>query len=85
MHPCAFACRQGQELLLCEIGVRGGWRRRGVGSALLHQMEGWMRVNDVSDVWVLADNLGAVEFYRAGGFLIEEPQPTYMLRRVSAR
>lgn len=76
---------EGQELLLYEIGVRSGWRRRGIGSALLGQVEAWMRANDVSDIWVLADNPGAVEFYRAGGFPIEEPQPTYMLRRVSAR
>ena len=75
----------GRELLLYEIGVRGAWRRRGVGTALLDRMEVWMRENGVADVWVLADNPEAVDFYGARGFAAEEPQPVYMVRRVGPR
>ncbi len=70
---------KGLELLLYEIGVHQDWRRRGIGRALLDQMKSWMRENDIDTVWVLADNQGAVEFYRSSGFEIETPQPTYML------
>ena len=70
---------KGLELLLYEIGVHHAWRRRGIGRALLDQMERWMRENDIDTVWVLADNQGAVEFYRSSSFEIETPQPTYML------
>ena len=72
----------GQELLLYEIGVRSAWRRKGVGRALLNHMEGWMKTNDVSVVWVCADNEIAVDFYRASGFSAEEPQPVYMTREL---
>ena len=72
----------GQELLLYEIGVRQAYRRQGVGRALLDHMERWMQNNDVSEVWVCADNRVAVDFYRACGFASEEPQPAYMTRRV---
>lgn len=70
----------GQELLLYEIGVRSSWRRRETGRALLAHMEGWMRANGIGEVWVLADNQVAVEFYRACGLEAEEEQPVYMTR-----
>ena len=72
----------GREVLLYEIGVRRLWRRRGVGRALMEEMERWMRAQTVCDVWVLADNPDAVEFYRAAGFVIDEPPPAYMVKRV---
>ena len=65
-----------------EIGVRSAWRRKGVGRALLNHMEGWMKTNDVSVVWVCADNEVAVDFYRGCGFGSEEPQPVYMTREL---
>lgn len=70
----------GRELLLYEIGVRKLWRRRGVGRALMAHMEEWMRANGVADVWVLADNPVAVDFYRANEFLVEAEQPVFMKR-----
>jgi diamine N-acetyltransferase len=73
---------QGQELLLYEIGVRRAFRRQGVGRALLDHMARWMQTNDVSEVWVCADNRVAVDFYRGCGFASEEPQPVYMTRTV---
>ena len=72
----------GQELLLYEIGVRKAYRRRGVGRALLDHMARWMQSNDISEVWVCADNRVAVDFYRGCGFTSEEPQPVYMTRTV---
>lgn len=72
----------GQELLLYEIGVRKNYRRQGVGRALLDHMARWMQSNDVSEVWVCADNHVAVDFYRGCGFTSEEPQPVYMTRAV---
>jgi ribosomal protein S18 acetylase RimI-like enzyme len=72
----------GQELLLYEVGVRSAWRRRGVGRALLDHMESWMKSNEVSVVWVCADNPIAVDFYRGCGFASEEEQPVYMTREL---
>ncbi len=72
----------GKELVLYEIGVRNAWRRRGVGRALLNEMERWMRNNAVSYVWVLADNDIAVSFYQSGGFEAEDEQPVYMAREL---
>jgi ribosomal protein S18 acetylase RimI-like enzyme len=73
----------GHELLLYEIGVRRAWRRRGAGRALMDEMDGWMRANDVAEVWVLSDNDAAVEFYRAAGLVAAESQPVYMTRDAS--
>jgi GNAT superfamily N-acetyltransferase len=73
---------EGYEVLLYEIGVRKQRRRRGVGRALMGAMEAWMREHGVHEVWVLADNPDAAEFYRAGGFVIDDPQPAYMVKRV---
>ncbi len=75
----------GQEVLLYEIGVRSAWRRRGVGAALIDCMEAWMRTNGVRDVWVLADNPGAIEFYRSSGFEAAPDQPTYMVCTLNPR
>jgi ribosomal protein S18 acetylase RimI-like enzyme len=72
----------GQELLLYEIGVRSGWRRRGAGRALLSHMENWMHSNGVDIVWVAADNEIAVDFYRACGFASEPEQAVYMTREI---
>lgn len=74
----------GQELLLYEIGVHHGWRRRGTGGALLDEMDRWMITHGVRDVWVLADNPGAVEFYRACGFGVAAEQPVYMTCTLAA-
>lgn len=72
------------ELLLYEIGVRSSWRRRGVGRALLAAMETWMRDNGVKQVWLGADNPGAVEFYRSCGFAPDDPPAIFMSRRLDA-
>jgi len=72
----------GQELLLYEIGVRKAYRRQGVGRALLDHMAHWMQKNEVSSVWVCADNRVAVDFYRGCGFASEEPQPLFMTRTI---
>lgn len=72
----------GHELLLYEIGVRQAHRRQGVGRALLDHMAHWMQKNDVSEVWVCADNRAAVDFYRECGFASGDPQPVYLTRSI---
>jgi ribosomal protein S18 acetylase RimI-like enzyme len=62
----------GSEVLLYEIGVRDGARRQGVGRALLDALYSWMADNEVEEVWVGADNPGAIDFYRACGFETDE-------------
>jgi GNAT superfamily N-acetyltransferase len=87
-HMCCHWLRLrggvGRELLLYEIGVRSRARRSGVGRALLAAMRAWMTAHEVSDAWVLADNRGAERFYRACGFEIEEPEPTYLILHLPA-
>lgn len=74
-----------EEVLLYEIGVRSAHRRQGVGRALLAALQAWMQERNVRETWVLADNPGAVEFYRACGFAIAAPAPTYMTRTAARR
>jgi ribosomal protein S18 acetylase RimI-like enzyme len=71
-----------RELMLYEIGVRQSARRSGLGSALMEAMETWMRENGVHDVWVLADNPDAEEFYRACGFARDDEQGVMMSKEV---
>lgn len=73
----------GEEVLLHEIGVRRAWRRRGVGRALLAALTAWMRDHAVPEVWVLADNPIATDFYAACGFAVADEQPTYLTRRLA--
>lgn len=73
---------EGQELLLYEIGVRTSWRRHGIGRALLREMEKWMGMNGVAEVWVLADNIDAISFYRACDFTEDDSIAVYMSRQL---
>jgi ribosomal protein S18 acetylase RimI-like enzyme len=66
------------EVLLYEIGVRSVWRRQGVGRALVKGLGVWMKDAHIAECWVLADNDGAVAFYRACGFALSASAPTYM-------
>ena len=68
------------EVLLYEIGVRRSERRQRIGRALVDTMHGWMKDHQVRESWVLADNPGAVAFYRACGYAIGAPAPVYLLR-----
>jgi len=70
----------GSALLLHEIGMHHQWRRHGIGRVLVNAMETWMREQGVTEAWVFADNPGAVEFYHACGFKIEDEQPVYLTR-----
>jgi len=72
------------QLMLYEIGVRDDRRRRGIGTALVAEMDRWMRAAGIERVWVLADNEGAETFYEACGFSRDERQPVQMSRRVRA-
>jgi len=68
------------EILLYEIGVRSAHRRQRVGRSLMNAMDAYMQEHGLKESWVLADNPGAVAFYRACGFKIEKPEPVYLLR-----
>ncbi len=72
----------GHEVLLYEIGVRQSYRRKGIGRALIGQLERWMQANGATDIWLGADNAVAREFYLACGFTAEEPQSVFMTREV---
>ncbi len=80
-HRLPLRDRERGELLLYEIGVRTAERRQGVGRALVDEMYAWMGAHDIDEVWVLADNPDAVEFYRACGFRMSDGQATYMTAR----
>jgi GNAT superfamily N-acetyltransferase len=67
-HLLPLPSGDGRELLLYSIGVRASDRRRGVGTALVHEMLQWMTSEAVPEVCVLADNPGAEAFYAACGF-----------------
>jgi GNAT superfamily N-acetyltransferase len=67
-----------RQLMLYEIGVRRPWRRRGIGRALVNEMREWMAANEVHQAWVPADSDGAVDFYAACGFVVDEDQAVQM-------
>jgi GNAT superfamily N-acetyltransferase len=73
------------EVLLYEIGVRRAERRKQIGRALVDTMHGWMKDQGIRESWVLADNPGAVSFYRACGYSIGAPAPVYLLRPTPAK
>lgn len=73
--------RRPLELLLYDIGVRARARRSGVGRALVDAMTAWMNDHDVDEVWVLADNPGAVAFYAACGFGKHAPDAAVYMTR----
>lgn len=68
-----------RELLLFEIGVREDDRRRGVGAALVAAMRAYAERERITEIWVLADNPGAIAFYTACGFARDEEQGLQML------
>ena len=73
------------ELLLYEIGVRKAHRQRKVGRTLVETMRTWMEAHHVRESWVLADNPGAVAFYKACGFKVPLPEPAYMTHELDSR
>lgn len=76
-QPCGFVTayrlprfdRRRAEVLLYEIGVHEGYRRRGVGRALIEATNRWAAEVDADEVWVLTNrsNLPATAMYRAAG------------------
>ena len=66
------------QVMLYEIGVRDGYRRRGAGRALITAVVTWMTEHRISTVWVLADNPGAEDFYKALGFKRDAVQPVQL-------
>jgi GNAT superfamily N-acetyltransferase len=73
-----------RDLLLYEIGVRERYRRQGIGTRLLEAMRKWMEDESVEEVWVLADNPVAEEFYTSFGFARDEEQPVQMTLSLGA-
>lgn len=78
---CHLKMRAGKdEVLLYEIGVRRGFRRLGVGKNLQRALEGWMRSRKIPEAWVLADNPGAVKFYKSCGFKRPKGMAVYLAK-----
>ncbi len=75
---------KGDEFLLYETGVRQALRGEGVGKALMKAMFDWMKSNGTTVVWVIADNPGALEFYKKCGFERVEGSLTQMEKRLPA-
>jgi GNAT superfamily N-acetyltransferase len=67
-HYLRLPSGAGRELLLYSIGVREAYRRRGIGRALMEVVLDWARQADIPEIWLLADNPGAEEFYVACGY-----------------
>lgn len=72
------------EVLLYEIGVRGAHRRRGIGRALVGALSAWMSEHRLGELWVVADNPGAVAFYGACGFSAGAPEDAVYMARSRA-
>jgi len=68
-----------REVLLFEIGVGQGSRRRGAGRGMVAAMRDFMAREGIREAWVLADNPDAIQFYAACGFVVDEEQGTQML------
>jgi ribosomal protein S18 acetylase RimI-like enzyme len=81
-HVLRKRVRPAREVLLYEVGVRKGHRRTGIGRALTDAVIAWMKTEGVSEIWVAADNDGAVAFYRANGFDEPEGMAVYMTREL---
>jgi len=79
-HQLRMRAATPAELVLYEIGVRSRARRRGIGRALIDTALGWMKEHKMKAIWVLADNEGAIAFYRACGFSDDQGTAVYMLR-----
>jgi GNAT superfamily N-acetyltransferase len=58
-------------------------RRRGIGTALVETMRRWMEKESIEEVWVLADNRGAEDFYASCGFVRDDEQGVLMTLTVS--
>jgi len=66
----------GTEMFLYELGVEEGYRRRGIGRALVESLRELARERGCSGMWVLtdADNEAALATYRAAGSGAPSPQ-----------
>ncbi|WP_309571722.1 GNAT family N-acetyltransferase, partial [Deinococcus sp.] len=73
---------EARHVMFEEIGVRGGWRRRGVGRALVDALHGQMRAEGIGVVWVLADNDVAQAFYEEAGYGVTELQGVMLEREL---
>ena len=76
-QPCGFATayrlqrfdQRRAEVNLYEIGVDQRYQRRGVGSALVAEVNRWARATNAAETWVLTEptNTAARALYRATG------------------
>jgi ribosomal protein S18 acetylase RimI-like enzyme len=70
---------KGTEMLLYELGVARGQRRRGIGTALVAALVGLAREVGCAGMWALTDqdNRAALATYRAAG-AVREPDPVML-------
>ncbi|WP_192930801.1 GNAT family N-acetyltransferase [Deinococcus sp. AJ005] len=83
VHPQRHG--EARHVMFDEIGVREGWRRRGVGRALVDALHKQMRAEGIQEVWVLADNPEAGAFYEACGYAVDEVQGVMLSHSVADR
>ena len=91
-HPCGFLTahrlqrfdRRRAEVLLYEIGVDEGFRRRGVGAALIAEVRRWAKEVGADEVWVLTDagNGAAMALYATTGGQEDVPGTTMFTYRI---
>lgn len=74
---------EARHVMFEEIGVREGWRRHGVGRALVAALHAQMRAEGLAEVWVLSDNDEATAFYQSFGYAVDPLQGVLLSREVS--
>jgi GNAT superfamily N-acetyltransferase len=77
--------RRRAEVLLYEIGVDEGYRRRGVGAALIADVKRWAKEVGADEVWVLTDagNAAGMALYASTGGVADPPGTTMFTYRIA--
>jgi GNAT superfamily N-acetyltransferase len=63
------------EVILYEIGVGENFRQKGIGKALIEEVEKWAKEVGADEVWVLTNksNIAANAMYKSAGGVTENP------------
>jgi ribosomal-protein-alanine N-acetyltransferase len=83
----AIANQESREVAhMITIDVPAGWRRRGIGNALMEAVEEWARGRQCQMLYLetAEDNLVAQEFYRQRGYIQHEKVEHYYANGMAA-